>query len=45
MRNPWEQLCAVPGGDFAERRRFQQIPIDTFTETGIKLDSGQHIEA
>ena len=49
--NPWEQrLCAVPGGDLFEsiskgKASVATDAIDTFTETGIKLDSGQHIEA
>ena len=49
--NPWEQrLCAVPGGDLFEsiskgKASVATDTIDTFTETGIKLDSGQHIEA
>jgi cation diffusion facilitator CzcD-associated flavoprotein CzcO len=49
--NPWEQrLCAVPGGDLFEsiskgKASVATDTIETFTETGIKLDSGQHIEA
>ena len=49
--NPWEQrLCAVPGGDLFEsiskgKTSVATGTIETFTETGIKLDSGQHIEA
>ena len=49
--NPWDQrMCMVPDGDL-----FQAISdgkasvatgtIDTFTETGIRLDSGQEIPA
>jgi len=49
--NPWEQrLCAVPGGDLfesisKEKASIETDTIATFTETGIKLDSGKHIEA
>ncbi len=49
--NPWEQrLCAVPGGDLFEsiskgKASVATDTIETFTQTGIKLDSGQHVEA
>jgi cation diffusion facilitator CzcD-associated flavoprotein CzcO len=49
--NPWdERMCAVPGGDL-----FKAISsggaevvtdhVDTFTETGIRLQSGRELEA
>ena len=49
--NPWEQrLCAVPGGDLFEsisngKASVETDAIDTFTESGIKLNSGQHLDA
>ena len=49
--NPWEQrLCAVPGGDLFEsisngKASVETDTIATFTETGIELGSGKHIEA
>ncbi|CAB9494762.1 flavin-containing monooxygenase [Alteromonas macleodii] len=49
--NPWEQrLCAVPGGDLFEsissgKASVETDTIDTFTESGIKLNSGQHVDA
>ena len=49
--NPWEQrLCAVPGGDLFDsisngKASVETDTIDTFTESGIKLNSGQHIDA
>jgi cation diffusion facilitator CzcD-associated flavoprotein CzcO len=49
--NPWDQrLCLVPNGDLfkAIRRGSASIVtdhIDTFTENGIKLKSGQELEA
>ena len=49
--NPWEQrLCAVPRGDLFEsisngKASVETDTIDTFTESGIKLNSGQHINA
>ncbi|GFD77526.1 flavin-binding monooxygenase [Tenacibaculum sp. KUL118] len=49
--NPWEQrLCAVPGGDLFEsisegKASVATDTIDSFTETGIKLSSGQQIDA
>jgi cation diffusion facilitator CzcD-associated flavoprotein CzcO len=48
---PWDQrLCAVPGGDlFRElsRGRASMVTgrIAHFTETGIQLESGQHLDA
>ena len=49
--NPWDQrLCLVPDSDlFASLREGSSSvvtdTIETFTETGIKLASGQEIEA
>ncbi len=49
--DPWDQrLCAVPGGDLFRVIRNGQASIvtdtiDTFTETGIRLSGGQHLEA
>jgi cation diffusion facilitator CzcD-associated flavoprotein CzcO len=49
--NPWdERLCAVPDGDmFAaireERAEVVTDHIDHFTETGIALKSGRHLDA
>jgi monooxygenase len=49
--NPWDQrLCAVPGGDLfkAISRGEASVvtdTIDTFAETGVKLSSGQELEA
>lgn len=49
--NPWDQrLCLVPNGDLfkAIRRGKASVvtdTIDTWTETGIRLSSGQEIEA
>src|SRR5690606_37186877 len=48
---PWEErLCAVPDADlFAEIRKGHvdvvTDHIDTFTETGIQLKSGKHLDA
>jgi monooxygenase len=48
---PWEErLCAVPDADlFAEIRKGRvdvvTDHIETFTETGIQLKSGQHLDA
>jgi len=48
---PWDQrLCAVPDGDlFAAIREGRASvvtdTIETFTETGIQLTSGQHLDA
>jgi len=49
--NPWEQrLCLVPDGDMfraikSGRASVVTDVIDTFTETGIQLKSGQFVEA
>ncbi|RMI31349.1 flavin-containing monooxygenase [Nocardia stercoris] len=49
--NPWEQrLCTVPNGDLfrAIRQGTASVVTDrivTFTETGILLESGRHLEA
>lgn len=49
--NPWEErLCAVPNGDLFKQIRKGRVSvvtdhIDTFTEKGIKLKSGQELEA
>lgn len=49
--NPWEQrLCAVPGGDLFKvisegKASVATDTIKAFTQTGIELDSGEHIEA
>ena len=49
--NPWEQrLCAVPDGDFFQAMRAGKVSvvtdhIETFTETGIKLKSGEELPA
>ncbi len=49
--DPWDQrLCLVPDGDLfqAFRRGTASIvtdTIETFTETGIRLTSGEHLEA
>ena len=49
--NPWdERLCLVPNGDLFAALREGQVSIvtdqiETFTETGIQLRSGQHLEA
>ncbi|MEN0105553.1 MAG: NAD(P)/FAD-dependent oxidoreductase [Pseudomonas sp.] len=48
---PWdERLCAVPDGDLFKVLREGKASvvtdhIDTFTATGIRLKSGQHLEA
>lgn len=48
---PWdERLCAVPDGDLFKALRSGDATvvtdhIDTFTETGIRLKSGQELEA
>ena len=48
---PWDQrLCLVPDNDFfnalkAERASVVTDHIETFTETGIKLKSGEHLDA
>lgn len=49
--NPWDQrLCVVPDGDLFKALREGQASITTdqiekFTETGVLLKSGQHIDA
>ncbi|WP_019201910.1 NAD(P)/FAD-dependent oxidoreductase [Tsukamurella sp. 1534] len=49
--NPWDQrLCAVPNGDLftAIRHGKASVATDriaTFTETGIELESGEHLDA
>ena len=49
--NPWEQrLCLVPNGDLFKAIRSGKAEvvtdhIDTFTETGIRLKSGQELQA
>lgn len=49
--NPWDQrLCLVPDGDLfhaikAGKASIVTDTIDTFTETGIRLASGQELEA
>jgi cation diffusion facilitator CzcD-associated flavoprotein CzcO len=49
--NPWQQrLCLVPDGDLFEALNsggasIATDQIDTFTETGIKLASGEELEA
>ncbi|SDI07668.1 Predicted flavoprotein CzcO associated with the cation diffusion facilitator CzcD [Actinokineospora alba] len=49
--DPWDQrLCAVPNGDLFRAIRTGAASvvtgrIETFTETGIRLESGQEVEA
>lgn len=49
--NPWDQrICAVPGGDLfhdvrAGRATVVTDTIESFTETGIRLASGEELEA
>ena len=49
--NPWDQrLCLVPNGDFFKAMRDGKASVVTdhitsFTETGIQLASGEHLEA
>src|SRR5699024_1399991 len=49
--NPWdERLCAVPNGDLFKvlkqgKGSVVTDHIDTFTENGIQLKSGEHLEA
>lgn len=49
--NPWDQrLCVVPDGDLFKVLREGQASVETdhierFTENGIQLKSGQHLEA
>ncbi|AKV04475.1 monooxygenase, flavin-binding family [Labilithrix luteola] len=48
---PWdERVCVAPDGDFfrAIRKKRASVvtdTIDTFTETGIRLSSGEHLDA
>ncbi|MEU6576970.1 NAD(P)/FAD-dependent oxidoreductase [Streptomyces sp. NPDC046805] len=48
---PWDQrLCVVPGGDLFKALRSGEASvatghIETFTETGVRLTSGEEIEA
>jgi monooxygenase len=49
--NPWDQrLCLVPNGDLFKTVRAGKVSIATdeiesFTETGVRLRSGQHLDA
>ncbi|RVW01964.1 flavin-containing monooxygenase [Rhodococcus xishaensis] len=49
--DPWDQrLCVVPGGDLFKTIRKGKASvvtdtIETFTETGIALSSGEHLDA
>jgi cation diffusion facilitator CzcD-associated flavoprotein CzcO len=49
--NPWDQrLCLVPNGDFFKAMREGKASVVTdhitsFTETGIQLESGEHLDA
>jgi monooxygenase len=49
--NPWDQrMCLVPDGDMLIALREKRASIvtdhiDTFTPTGIKLQSGEHLDA
>jgi cation diffusion facilitator CzcD-associated flavoprotein CzcO len=49
--NPWDQrLCLVPNGDFFKAMREAKASVVTdhitsFTETGIQLASGEHLDA
>jgi monooxygenase len=49
--NPWDQrMCLVPDGDLFEavgdgRASIVTDQIETFTETGIRLESGEELEA
>lgn len=49
--NPWDQrLCLVPDADLFKAIRRQRVTvvtdeIDTFTETGVRLKSGDELEA
>lgn len=49
--NPWDQrLCVVPNGDLFKALRHGKASIktdhiETFTETGIQLKSGEHLDA
>jgi len=49
--NPWDQrLCVIPNGDLFKalktgKASIETDTIETFTETGIKLASGKHLDA
>ncbi len=49
--NPWDQrLCLIPDGDLYEALKDGSATvvtdhIDTFTPTGIRLESGEHLDA
>ncbi len=49
--NPWDQrMCLVPDGDFFIALREQRASIvtdliDSFTPTGLKMKSGEHLDA
>ena len=49
--NPWDQrMCLIPDGDMFDAIRGGRASvvtdtIDTFTETGIRLTSGEHLDA
>ena len=49
--DPWDQrLCIAPDGDFFQALRAGRASVvtdhvDTFTETGVRLRSGAHLEA
>lgn len=49
--NPWDQrLCVVPDGDLFKALREGHASVETdhiekFTETGVQLKSGKHLEA
>ncbi|KAA5726288.1 NAD(P)/FAD-dependent oxidoreductase, partial [Klebsiella pneumoniae] len=49
--NPWDQrLCVVPDGDLFKILREGKASVETdqiekFTETGIQLKSGKHLDA
>ncbi|MFP6656053.1 MAG: NAD(P)/FAD-dependent oxidoreductase [Myxococcota bacterium] len=49
--NPWDQrLCLIPNGDLFEAINCGDVSVVTdeirnFTESGIRLQSGQHVEA
>ncbi|MGI9067376.1 MAG: flavin-containing monooxygenase [Pyrinomonadaceae bacterium] len=51
LYNPWDQrLCLVPDSDLFKAIRDRQVSvvtdhIDTFTETGLQLKSGEHLDA
>lgn len=49
--NPWDQrVCAVPDGDLFKALQYKRAAVVTdqishFTETGVTLQSGQHLDA